>query len=113
MNAPNGHAQKDRALASGPPPAMLAPGVFQVPAERVKELVAALEVPFDPSQIEWRVMNTTKNQQPKADLYISFAVAPSVLVGRRGKTFRSRRPLTQRQIQWAVVGWPNHVGRRQ
>src|SRR5581483_9767794 len=24
--------------------------------------VAALEVPFDPSQIEWRVMNTTKSQ---------------------------------------------------
>jgi hypothetical protein len=33
-----------------------------IPTERVKELVAALEVPFDPSQIEWRVMNTTKSQ---------------------------------------------------
>src|SRR5438477_3656503 len=64
MSAPNGHAQKDQVPASGPPPAMLTPGVFQVPAERVKELVAALEVPFDSSQIEWRVMNTTKNQQP-------------------------------------------------
>jgi hypothetical protein len=29
-----------------------------MPLERVKELVAAMEVPFDPSQIEWRVMNT-------------------------------------------------------
>ena len=64
MSAPNGHAQKDRTLASDPPPVVLAPGVLQVPAERVKELVAALEVPFDPSQVEWRVMNTTKGQQP-------------------------------------------------
>jgi hypothetical protein len=43
---------------------MLAPGVLQAPAERVRELVAALEGPFDQSQIDWRVMNTTKGQQP-------------------------------------------------
>ena len=65
MSPANGHAQKERISASGPPPAVLAPGVLQVSAERVKELVAALEVPFDPSQIEWRVMNTTKGQQRK------------------------------------------------
>ena len=53
MSAPNGHAQKYRAPESAAPPAMLAPGDLQVPAEQVKELVAALEVPFDPSQIEW------------------------------------------------------------
>ena len=64
MSAPNRHAQKDHAPASGPPPAMPAPGALQVPTERIKELVAALEVPFDSSQIEWRVMNTTKGQQP-------------------------------------------------
>ncbi len=64
MSAPNGHAQKDRASASSLPPAMPALGVLQVPAERIRELVAALEVPFEPSQIEWRVMNTTKNRQP-------------------------------------------------
>jgi Rad52/22 family double-strand break repair protein len=73
MSAPNGHAQKDHAPASGPPPAMLAPGVLQVPAERIKELVAALEVPFDPSQIEWRVMNTTKNQQPARGQVVPYA----------------------------------------
>jgi len=73
MSAPNGHAQKDQAPASGPPPAMLAAGVLQVPAERVKELVAALEVPFDQSQIDWRVMNTTKNQQPARGQVVPYA----------------------------------------
>jgi len=73
MSAPNGHAQKDPAPASGPPPAMPAPGVLQVPTERIKELVAALEVPFDSAQIEWRVMNTTKNQQPARGQVVPYA----------------------------------------
>jgi hypothetical protein len=73
MSAPNGHAQEDHAPVSSPPPAMLAPGVLQVPAERIKELVAALEVPFDSSQIEWRVMNTTKNQQPARGQVVPYA----------------------------------------
>jgi len=73
MSAPNGHAQKDRGPESGAPSAMLASGVLQVPAERVKELVSALEVPFDPSQIEWRVMNTTKNQQPARGQVVPYA----------------------------------------
>ena len=73
MSGPNGHAQKDHAPASGPQPAMLVPGVLQVPAERVKELVAALEVPFDPWQIEWRVMNTTKGQQPARGQVVPYA----------------------------------------
>lgn len=73
MSAPNGHAQKDRAPASGPPAAILAPGVLQVAVERIKELVAALEVPFDPSQIEWRVMSTTKNQQPARGQVVPYA----------------------------------------
>jgi hypothetical protein len=73
MSGPNGHAQKDRAPTSGPPPAMLAVGVLQAPAERVKELVAALEVPFDQSQIDWRVMNTTKGQQPARGQIVPYA----------------------------------------
>jgi len=73
MSAPNGHAQKDPAPASSPPPAMPAPGLLQVPVERVKELVAALEVPFEPSQIEWRVMNTTKGQQPARGQVVPYA----------------------------------------
>src|SRR6266436_10286151 len=73
MSPANGHAQKDRAPATGPPPAVPALGVLQVPAERVKELVAALEVPFEPSQIEWRVMNTTKGQQPARGQVVPYA----------------------------------------
>jgi hypothetical protein len=73
MSPANGHAQKDRAPASGPPPVTRAPAVLHVPAERVKELVAALEVPFDPSQIEWRVMNTTKNQRPARGQVVPYA----------------------------------------
>ena len=72
MSPVNGHAQKDPAPASGPPSAMLATGI-PVPAERVKELVAALEVPFDASQIEWRVMNTTKNGQPMRGQVVPYA----------------------------------------
>ena len=66
MVAPNGHAQQEeRASTSGAAPAALVvPAMQQLSPERAKELVAALEVPFDPSQIEWRVMNTTKNGQP-------------------------------------------------
>ena len=73
MTAPNGHAQKDHAPAPGPVPAVLTPGVLQVLPERVKEFVAALEVPFDPSQIEWRVMNTAKNQQPMRGQVVPYA----------------------------------------
>jgi hypothetical protein len=47
--------------------------VPEFPAERVKELVAALEVPFHPSLIEWRVTNTTKNQQPVRGQVIPYA----------------------------------------
>jgi hypothetical protein len=60
MSGANGHAE-----SAGEPislPGMLASGASRFSAEQIKELVAALEVPFDPSQIEWRVMNTTKSQ---------------------------------------------------
>ena len=60
MSGANGHAQS----ATEPilPPGMIASGASRFSAEQIKDLVAALEVPFDPSQIEWRVMNTTKSQ---------------------------------------------------
>jgi len=60
MSGATGHAQNvaEPILPAG----MIATGGSRFSAEQIKELVAALEVPFDPSQIEWRVMNTTKSQ---------------------------------------------------
>jgi len=65
--------QKDSAPASALPPAMPTAAVPPFSAERVKELVAALEVPFDASHIEWRVMNTTKNGQPMRGQVVPYA----------------------------------------
>jgi Rad52/22 family double-strand break repair protein len=60
MSGANGHAQDvaEPILPAG----MIATGGPRFSPQQIKELVAALEVPFDPSQIEWRVMNTTKSQ---------------------------------------------------
>lgn len=71
MSGPNGHAQD--VTESIPPVALLASGASRFSAEQIKELVAALEVPFDPSQIEWRVMNTTKGQQPARGQVVPYA----------------------------------------
>jgi hypothetical protein len=74
MTGPNGHAHENGASTSvASPPALTLAAVPQFSAEKVKELVAALEVPFDPSQIEWRVMNTTKNQQPARGQVVPYA----------------------------------------
>src|SRR5437660_9928165 len=62
MSAPNGHGSEDGSAAGGPPLAMW--GNLAVPAERVKELVAFLDSPVESAQIEWRVMKSTKNQEP-------------------------------------------------
>jgi hypothetical protein len=69
MSPPNGREHEDRAPTPYPPVPMLeAPVRVRVPTERIKELIAALEVPFDPSQIEWRVMNTTKNRPARGQV---------------------------------------------
>jgi hypothetical protein len=74
MTGPNGHAHENGGTTSVPPAAAsVAPMVPQFPPERVKELVAALEVPFEASQIEWRVMNTTKNGQPMRGQVVPYA----------------------------------------
>ena len=72
MSATDGHAHEvDRsALTSASLGTHL---VLQVPAEQIKEMVAALEVPFEPEQIEWRVTNTTKNQQPVRGQVVPYA----------------------------------------
>jgi hypothetical protein len=40
----------------------------QFAPERIKDLVAELEIPFDPMVIEWRVTNTTKNGKPRGQV---------------------------------------------
>ena len=44
------------------PAAVQAGGGKEYTDEEVRRLVAALEEPFDPSEIKWRVTNTTKDQ---------------------------------------------------
>src|SRR6266404_5105398 len=74
MSSPNGRELEDRGPTFDRPTPMLdAPAILRVPVERVKQLVAALEVPFDPSQIEWRVTNTTRNQQRARGQVVPYA----------------------------------------
>ena len=73
MSPSNGHAQKDRAPASSPPPAIPVPGDLQVSVDQVKALVTALEVPFNPAQIERRVTNATKGQPPARGQVVPYA----------------------------------------
>jgi len=74
MSAPNGLAHDNPASMAGPPlTASSRTTASQYSEDRVKELVEALEVPFDSSQIEWRVTNTTKNQQPVRGQMIPYA----------------------------------------
>lgn len=73
MSGANGHGSEDRGHTGASHAMLSAPATPQLPAERVNELVAALEVPFDASQIEWRVMNTTKGGQPPRGQVVPYA----------------------------------------
>src|SRR6266403_3014279 len=75
MSATNGraHGRDATTTMSGPPPTAKEIPATRYSVEGVKQLVAALEVPFDPSQIEWRVVNTTKNRQPVRGQVIPYA----------------------------------------
>ena len=69
MSGPNGHAHENGAPTSFASPVGSAmPATLQLSPERIKELVAALEVPFHPALIEWRVTNTTKNHQARGQV---------------------------------------------
>lgn len=67
MNPPNGKAhtllRSEANQPSSPPPVtlMAASGPVQYEPEKIQQFVALLELPFDPSVIEWRVTNTTKD----------------------------------------------------
>ena len=74
MSGPNGHAREHCVVESVTAAAgVFAPVAPQLSPEKVKELVAALEVPFDACQIEWRVTNTTKNGQPPRGQVVPYA----------------------------------------
>jgi hypothetical protein len=74
MSGSNGHAHENGTSTFVASPAVLGmPAAPQLSAEKVKEVVAALEVPFPPSLIAWRVTNTTKNQQPARGQVVPYA----------------------------------------
>jgi hypothetical protein len=81
MTIPNGHANEplsnatdgSQAIAQIEPlwrPTGLS---TQFTAGHIKEFVAALEIPFDPSVIEWRVINTAKDGNPPRGQVIPYA----------------------------------------
>jgi len=70
MNPPNGHANGSPPSGAADEPAQTLPVQLlrtefpnhaRFPGEEVRELCAALEVPFDPRVINWRVTNTSRN----------------------------------------------------
>jgi hypothetical protein len=77
MSPPNGHAngspgsQDQHSIAP-----VLSPGwntATHYTAEQIKEFVALLEVPFDPTVIEWRVTNTAKGSGHSRGQVIPYA----------------------------------------
>jgi hypothetical protein len=72
MSPPNGHA-KDPAVPDAANHSPETHAVHQIPTDlsgnqrfshqEIKDVCAALEVPFDPRVIDWRVTNTSKNRK--------------------------------------------------
>jgi hypothetical protein len=65
MSAPNGHAGSSSSPAvngSEGVPSLITNGAASLGAERVAQIIADLEVPFNPSVIEWRVTNTAQDK---------------------------------------------------
>jgi len=79
MSNPNGHASDDTSSRNDADKSVLpvtAPPISSFPQftmEQLKPLVAALEVPFDPNVIEWRVTNTSRNDGPPRGQVIPYA----------------------------------------
>jgi hypothetical protein len=75
MSKPNGRENGSATNGVGGPAntlvplaAMNLPPSPQFSPEQITELIAALEVPLDPSVIEWRVTNTTKAGKPRGQV---------------------------------------------
>lgn len=78
MAPPNGHAngsmgRSGNAAPSAPLVALTAGATRQFTAEEIRHLVAALEMPFAPSQIDWRVTNTSKTGSPPRGQVVPYA----------------------------------------
>ena len=74
MSKPNGRANGSATNGAGGPANTLVPlAAMNLPhshlsPEQITELIAALEVPLNPSVIEWRVTNTTKAGKPRGQV---------------------------------------------
>lgn len=80
MTVINGHANGSTTSHTGSASESAAAGVMfgasagtQLTPQKIKELVAELEVPFDPSVIEWRITNTTKGSGKPRGQVIPYA----------------------------------------
>lgn len=65
MSPPNGHAKGTTGgpNATVPAPVLIGMSQPQFAADQIKVFVSQLETPFDPSVIEWRVTNTTRDKK--------------------------------------------------
>jgi hypothetical protein len=80
MTVINGHANRSANSHTGsadePAPAAVmfgAPSGTELTTQKIKEMVAELEVPFDPVVIEWRITNTTKGSGKPRGQVIPYA----------------------------------------
>ena len=80
MNATNGHSHGlEQWHPNGPESAVPSAALSNTSTathftrERIKVLVSELEVPFDPSVIEWRITNTTKGSGKPRGQVIPYA----------------------------------------
>jgi hypothetical protein len=77
MSTPNGHANSSAVTdtathATQAHPLPVVPtefsGNYRFSQQEIKDFCAALEVPFDPGAIDWRVTNTSKNGKPRGQV---------------------------------------------
>ncbi len=76
MSAPNGSTNGSISTAANgnggekfsPIAAMTLQSGLHFSTDQIKELTAAIELPFDPQLIEWRVINTTKAGKPRGQV---------------------------------------------
>jgi hypothetical protein len=65
MSPPNGHAGSLSPAVNGSEsvPSLITNGAASLGAERTAQIITELQVPFDPSVIEWRVTNRAKDKR--------------------------------------------------